>query len=154
MARTPSPIARLAVTAVLALLAATLQVAFAQSHIEERGDHVLRASTVSASNLPDAMREEHSIPTDPNTAVLNVVVQRKADGATRNVPARIEVEARNTLGAPTPVEMREVVANGMVSYLGVYSFLPREVLDFRITAQPKGSDETVTLEFRDRLGRR
>ncbi|HZF78343.1 MAG TPA: hypothetical protein VEZ89_00995, partial [Rubrivivax sp.] len=44
--------------------------------------------------------------------------------------------------------------NGMVSYMGSYRFLPREVLDFHITAQPEGRQQALTLKFRDRLGRR
>jgi hypothetical protein len=153
MVRWNPTLAHVAAVATLALAAAPLP-ALAQAHAEEQGDHILRASTVGARNLPESMREKHDIPLGQNTAVLNVTVQRKADGMTRNVPARLEVEARNTLGAPTPLEMREVVANGMISYLGVYEFLAREVLDFRITAHPKGTEQSLTLEFRDRLGRR
>lgn len=124
----------------------------AQPHVHESGDHLLRASTVSAETLPPAMRKQHAIPLDPHTAVLNVTVQRQVDGTRRNVPAAVEVHARNLLGVQTPVPMRETVANGMVSYLGVYRFQPRQALDFRIAARPAGSDERLVLEFRDRLG--
>lgn len=126
----------------------------AQAHVETRGDYVLGASTVSAANLPDTVREQHGIPVDPNTAVLNVTVQRKADGVLRNVPARLDVRARNLYGVETGVDMREVVANDLVSYMGTYRFLPREVLDFQITAPPEAAQQAITLQFRDRLGRR
>lgn len=128
--------------------------AFAQAHVHDAGLHVVRASTVSAANLPAAMLEQHAIPALPNVAVLNVTVQRRSGDALRNVPAEVEVTARNLGGIETSVQMREMVADGHVSYLGVYRFLPREVLDFRISARPKGEEQAVTLEFRDRLGRR
>ncbi|MGE1125620.1 DUF4426 domain-containing protein, partial [Pseudomonas zeae] len=91
---------------------------------------------------------------DPNTAVLNVTVQQRVDGTERNVPARLDVSARSLSGVQTTVEMREFVANDLVSYMGSYPFLPREVIDFRVTAYPQGTGEAITLSFRDRLGRR
>lgn len=143
-----------AATAVLACLSAAASTAAAQAHVQTSGAYVIRASTVSADNLPSAMREEYGIPTARNTAVLNVTVQRKTDGAMRNVPARLDVQTRTLLGVESGVDMRTVVANDFVSYLGTYHFLPREVLDFRITAHPEGSQQAITLEFRDRLGHR
>jgi hypothetical protein len=147
-------IATAATAALFLHLAVVAPRAAAQAHIQAAEDHILRASTVSASNLSDEMRNEYGIPLAANTAVLNVTVQRKTDGAPRNVPARLEVQARNLYGMETGVEMRKVVANGLVSYLGTYEFLPRETLDFRITAHPEGTQQSVTLEFRDRLGHR
>ena len=102
------------------------------------------------------MLEEYGISSTGNTAVLNVTVQKQADGRPRNVPAQVQVQvqARNLLGVETSVDMRRVVANDHVSYLGVYSFLPRQVLDFEISAHPEGAAEPITLQFRDRLGQR
>lgn len=136
---------------VLSVAAAAVQ---AQPHEAQTPEHVLRASTVDASSLPDAMRRHHGIPLRANTGVLNVILLRLVDGHQRNVPAELDVRARNLYGIETPVEMRQVVADGFVSYLGVYDFVPHQVLDFRITARPVGKGAALTLEFRDRLGQR
>ncbi|HUG20987.1 DUF4426 domain-containing protein [Piscinibacter sp.] len=128
--------------------------AAAQPHVAESGDYVLRASTVSTHNLPQQMLEKHGIAADPRKAVLNVTVHRKGAAAGPNLAAQVTAQARNVGGIETAVTMRKVVADGFVTYLGVYDFLPREVLDFRVTARPEGSTETLELEFRDRLGRR
>jgi hypothetical protein len=154
MAMSKSSFIGAATTALLIAFAGAASTASAQMHVRAEGDYVLRASTVSAANLPRAMRTEHNIPEGPNTGVLNVVVQHQTDGTLRNVQARVEVRARNLLGAETNVDVREVVADGFVSYLGTYFFLPREIIDFRVTAHPEGGDQPITLEFRDRLGRR
>lgn len=135
------------------MLALAPVLAWGQPHVKEDGAYLLRASTVSAQALPEEMRREHGIPLDPGKAVLNVTVQKKADGRTYNVPARLEVAAHNLMGVPTGVNVRSVTANGMVSYLGVYDFLPREVLNFRILAWPEGADSSIELTFTDRLGR-
>jgi hypothetical protein len=120
--------------------------------VKEDGDYVLRASTVSAQVLPEAMRSKYGIPPGPGKGVLNVTVQRKLGGEVRNVPARIDVTAYDLMGIPTSVDLRQVWAQAMVSYLGIYDFLPREVLDFRILAWPQGSDASIELIFTDRLG--
>ncbi|CAM5784016.1 DUF4426 domain-containing protein [Rhizobacter fulvus] len=151
---TLTPATAAAALALAACLSATAPPAAAQSHVKNSGDYRLRASTTSAANLPPAVREEHGIPTDPNTAVLNVTVQHQEGGAMRNVAARLEVQVHNLLGARSPVAMREVTANDRVSYMGTYRLLPREVLDFRVTAHPEGARRAITLQFRDRLGRR
>ncbi|MEO7335533.1 MAG: DUF4426 domain-containing protein [Caldimonas sp.] len=123
----------------------------AQVHTASSGDYTLRASTVAAGNLPEAMRRLHGISTDPRTAVINVTVELKGSTAKSNVAADLKVEARNLYGIKTEVAMREVAANGQLSYLGVYDFLPREVLDFTVVAQPNGARSELRLQFRDRL---
>lgn len=140
--------------ACLAILALVPVLAWGQAHEKHEGNYVLRASTVSAEALPEPMRRAHGIPSGPGKAVLNVTVQRQLGSETRNVPARVEVTAQNLMGVTTSVDLRQVSANGMVSYLGVYDFLPREVLNFRIRAWPQGADSSIELSFTDRLGRR
>ena len=150
-----------AATAVLWGLSVAATPSQAQSHVEASGNYVLRASTASTarlsdvsdvSDVSDAMHEEHGIRTASYTAVLNVTVLHASGGVLRNMPARVQVSARNMLGAEAGVDMREVAADNMVSYLGTYRLLPREVLDFQITAYPEGAHQAITLQFRDRLG--
>jgi hypothetical protein len=145
---------RAAAAALLAGLSLAAFTAAAQPHVQTEGDYVIRASTVSATVLPRAMREQYGIPSTSNTAVLNITVQRKSNGALSNVPAELEVRARNLLGLETPVQMQTVVANDLVSHVGTYQFLPHEVLDFDITARPEGAEQAISLQFRDRLGGR
>lgn len=141
-----------AILRALPLLAALT--ALAQPSEVRQDGYVLRASTVAARNLPPSMREAHGIPDDPRAAVLNVTVQQQTDaGAPRNVAADVRVQARNLYGVTTDVQLRRVEAAGRVSYLGIYRFLPREVLDFVVVAQPVGTPISLRLEFRDRLAK-
>ncbi|WP_157118916.1 DUF4426 domain-containing protein [Azohydromonas lata] len=135
-----------------AVLALAPLLAWGQAHEQHEGNYVLRASTVSAEALPEPMRRAHGIPSGSGKAVLNVTVQRLLGSQTLNVPARVEVTAQNLMGVTTSVDVRQVLTNGMVSYLGVYDFLPREVLEFRIRAWPQGTKSSIALSFTDRLG--
>lgn len=127
--------------------------AWAQPHVKQDRDYILRGSTVSAQALPEAMRNKYGIPSGPGKGVLNVTVQRKLGGEVRNVPARIDVKAHDLMGILTSVDLQQVSTQVMVSYLGIYDFLPREVLTFRILAWPEGSNSSIELTFTDRLGR-
>lgn len=146
-------VAASAATLFLTLTAAPLR-AVAQEHVQQAGEFTVLASTVSAADLPDAMRKKYAIRKGRGTGVLNVTVQRKSDGVQRNVAAKVDVQARNLLGVETEVKLREIVANDQVSYLGVYRFPPSEVLDFRVIARPQGAPQPITLEFRHTLGER
>lgn len=122
-----------------------------QAHEHTAAGYTVRASTVRAQELPQRSLQTHGIASTPDTAVLNVTVQRGSGKALTNVRADVKAEARNLVGVVTPVPMREITENGLVSYLGVYQFLPNEVLDFRVSARPVGVDHTLELRFRDRL---
>ena len=139
--------------AVLAIAVAFASPVFAQAHQKTVGDLTLRASTVSADSLPSSVLQRHEIARGAGKALLNMTVMQTSGGVQRNIAARVEVEARNAGGISTSVEVREVVENGMVTYLGVYDFLPREVIDFRVSARPLDSERSIRLQFRDRMGR-
>lgn len=131
-----------------------LQVA-AQPHEASRGDLVLRGSTVSSGMIDAATAERHGIPRSPDVGVLNVLLARSQGGTLRPMPAQVEAEAWSLSGVRQRLAMREVRENGRVSYLGTYDFLPREVIDFRITARPEDRPDVpaLSLAFRDRMWR-
>lgn len=133
-----------------AILLATAQ-ANAQPHQVVRDGYALRASTVVSTALDPQTARSHGIEREPGRGVLNVMVE-KATAPRENVPAEVTAVARNLAGMEREVPMREARApNGMVSYIGGYEFAPREVLDFIITARPRGHPDELSLEFRDRL---
>lgn len=125
--------------------------AMAQPHQVVRDGYALRASTVVSTALDPATARSHGIDPAPDRGVLNVVVE-KTTAARGNVSAKVSAVARNLAGMQREIPMREARSrNGMVSYVGAYDFAPREVLEFRIEAQPEGEAAELELEFRDRL---
>ena len=134
------------------LIAACAMSAAAQPQEVSRGDYVLRSSTVLSTTIDPVTAREHGIERSSSRGVLNVVVQRRGKAASGNVPAQVTAFARNLAGMEREVPMREAKApNGWVSYIGTYEFAPREVLDFIVTARPRGSQTELSLKFRDRL---
>jgi hypothetical protein len=115
-------------------------------YVERAGNYTVHYNVVPAHVLPEVTRVEHSVPPGAE-GVLNVAVLE----GDRNVAARIEATAVNLAEQHREIEMRQVVENGLVSYLGIVEAPDSLVLDFRLEIVPFGSDEPIVIEFRERL---
>ncbi|MDQ3058887.1 MAG: DUF4426 domain-containing protein [Pseudomonadota bacterium] len=153
--------ARLALAGAVGLFAGLTGLATdaqAQAHEVRQGDYVLRSSTVASQSIAPETAAQHGIVPAPGRAVLNVVLLRPGNPSTAEATVAAEVSAsrQNLAGVQQTIAMREVRANGYISYVGSYDFLPREVIDFTITARPAGAPpgQAVTLNYRDRMARR
>ena len=137
------------------VLATTAGLAPAQPQETTRGDLVLRSSTVASGMIDRAAAARHGIEQAPDVGVLNVLLARKDPAGLRPVAAQVEAEAWSLSGVRQKIAMREVREDGRVSYVGAYDFLPREVIDFRITATPldRPDAQALTLAYRDRMWR-
>jgi hypothetical protein len=138
-----------------AFIALTLTAGFApahaQAHEKRVGAYVLRSSTVASQNIDAATARAHGVNPEPTLGVINVMVSHVSDPAGQNVPADVSVSATSLTGRRRHIDMRQVVDNGMISYLGTYHFEPREVLDFAVTARPDHVKKGITLVYRDRM---
>lgn len=144
----PSALRRCAAGLLLAM--AGFSVA-AQVHETRRGDLVLRGSTIASDRINPATASRHGIEPSPTRGVLNVVVMRGAKGGT--IAAEVKATSLSLAGVRQDIEMREVRANGRISYMGSYDLLPREVVDFEISARPlrPANSQPLQLKFRDRM---
>lgn len=128
--------------------------AWAQPQEVSRGGLTLRSSTVASGMIDQATADRHGIEQAPDVGVLNVVLARSETGRLQPIPAQVEATAWSLSGIRQEIEMREVRENGRVSYMGTYDFLPREVIDFRITAKPLDAPSvSLSLAYRDRMWR-
>jgi hypothetical protein len=55
---------------------------------------------------------------------------------------------------PAALEMQQLASDAGVTYVGVYDVLPRSVLNFWISARPKGAHAGIKPIFTDQLARR
>jgi hypothetical protein len=137
--------------AALLLLAGASQ---AQSHSTESGSYVLRSTTVASEQIDAASTQRHGVVPAPDRAVVNVVLLRRdGSGVDATVPARVTVSMRTASGFSSDIEMREVRENGAISYLGSYKFLPRQMINFEISAAPTADAQQrpLTLDYRERM---
>lgn len=124
---------------------------WAQPHTVSAGPYTLRASTIYSLAIPERIATANGIVRDPLRAVVNVMVSAMRGNTSLNQRARVHATARGLTGQTRDIPMREIVANGQVSYLGTYDFVAGEVIEFTIDAAPLGSGRKLSLTFRDRL---
>lgn len=135
------------------LLSALALGASAQSQEIQRGNVVLRSSTLASDRIDPGTARLHGIEPSPTRAVLNVVLLRAGKGVRETLLGKVSASTRNLAGVQNDIEMREVRENDRISYIGTYPFAPREVLDFEVTARPEGAGdaEPLTLRYRERM---
>lgn len=127
--------------------------ALAQSHEQVAGPYVLRATVSTTAAIAEESAQAHGIEQKADRAILNVIVLNRDDPRQIPQPARVSAQITDLAGVLQEVELRRIEANNRISYTGTFQFLPREVVEFRISAQPEGSTETIDLQFRERLWR-
>ena len=126
--------------------------AFAQAHIQRHGGYTLRSSTVASTAIDPRTARKHGIEPAADRAVLNVLVQRGEGRRLRTVPAEVRASARNLAGMERDIRLREARAdNGDISYVGTYTHAAHEVLDLTVHARPTGSNQQLSLRYRQRL---
>lgn len=136
--------------ALLITLSATS--AQAQSHVERRGPYLLRSSSVSTLNLSAEAARKHGIERADDRAMLNVVVQKVGKGnQLQSVPAEVTAQVRTLAGVVNDVDMKETRSGDYVAYSGVYTYLPREVVDIMVTAKPRGAEAPLEVSYRERM---
>lgn len=140
----------IAAAAALALSAPTNE-ALAQAHEARQGPYVLRSSAVATQQFDAAAARRHGIEPAPNRAVLNITVLREQGQTLRNVPASISATASDLTGRKREITMRPVTENEMVSYIGAFDFLPRQVVRMEIEATPRGAERPLRLSYEERM---
>ena len=121
-------------------------------HVEEFGDYSLQASITPTDRLPDVMIEEHNIEPGPERLLFNAIIyDKRADGGLEPAAADVSVVYENLPGHEIEIDMRQVEANGDVSYIGTLDTSGQLVFRFVMQAQPEGSDEPMQTEFEVQL---
>lgn len=122
-----------------------------QTHEKSSDRFILRSSVVSSLSIPDASAKAAGIQRAANVGILNVTVLRKGSQLTETVPADVKAEAVDLAGARRLIRLNESRANGWVSYTGTFTFAPREVLDFHVSAQPAGGGQPLEMTYREQV---
>tara|TARA_R110000850_G_scaffold45272_5_gene114497 strand:- start:1 stop:543 length:543 start_codon:yes stop_codon:yes gene_type:complete len=117
-------------------------------HVEEFEGYSLQASITPTDRLPDVMIEEHNIEPGPERLLFNAIIyDKRSDGGLEPVAADVSVMYENLPGHEIEIDLRQVEANGDVSYIGTVDTSGQLVFRFVMEAQPEGADEPLQTEF-------
>jgi len=108
---------------------------------EDIGTHWVHYSAINTSQLTPQVASAFGIERSAARALLNLAVLRKNDdGVDRAVRAQIRVQAVNLAGQRRNLEVREVVEQDAIYYIGTFRIHNEERITFRVSVQPQDLD--------------
>lgn len=135
--------------AVACLLATPL----AAQQFEQIGPYQIHYSAVSTSFLPEAVAREHRIQRSPHMALLNVsVIETRADGSTRAVPAGVDGSVGGLSGAErTPLSFRTLRQGETLSQIALFRIHEGEPMRFDLAVRYDRNAEPARIGFIQRF---
>lgn len=109
--------------------------------------YLVRWNSVLSDFLPPSMIKQYQLK-PKGQGILNVVVLRTPDdnGMPDNVAVEISVTVTDLLGQVDKIDMRPIIQNERISYLGTFEVGKRDQLQFQLEVQPPGTP-AKTFEF-------
>lgn len=158
--RTPSRLARQLLVAALlpvALVAcgdderavpAAANVPGSVDQIERRiGDTTVNVYATQGASLAPEVAAAHGIPRDDDVVLLMISPRRGDMGNITAVPLTVEASMMELQGTPTPIQLKEVVTNGLLDYVGVAEITVPDTVRFVVNLRtPTGETETLSFD--------
>jgi len=112
------------------------------------GDFTIQYNAFTADTLTPEIAKANGIQRSKRLGVLNVSVINAVAGTTgTGVKALVDVDLIDGKAGKGPLAMREVEAQGAVSYLGQFPIADGQELEFEIRVRPTGAPTTTTLRL-------
>lgn len=103
------------------------------------GGYAIHHNAMTTDSLPAPMATAYGIQRSKSRALLNVSVIREEPGTIGTpVHADVRAVARNLFGQTRPIELREVVEDRAIYYIGTFPVTHREILTFDFEVLPRG----------------
>jgi len=112
------------------------------------GDFMIQYNAFSADTLTPEIAAANGIQRSKRVGVLNVSVIKDVAGTTGTaLKALVAVDLIDDKAGKGPLAMREVEAQGAVSYLGQFPIADGQEREFEIRVRPTGVPTTTTLRL-------
>lgn len=106
--------------------------------------YIIHHNALTTDQLSPTIASAYQIRRSKNRAMLNVSVIKDEPNSAQGqaVTATVTAVAKNLLGQERQVPMREVREGTAVYYIGDFLVADRERLNFELSVQPDGSNQT------------
>ena len=112
------------------------------------GDYVLHVNALGTNQLPPEVAQSAGIVRSDNRGMLNVVVLKKLDAREDQPTAgTVTVAAANLAGQFRSIDMRKVVEQDAIYYIGEFAVSNRETFVFDIDVVPENETRRLAVRF-------
>lgn len=115
------------------------------------GNYTIHVNTLTTDQLPSEVAREYKIARSKSKAMLNVVITKNIDGADKPVTGTVITVARNLASQIKDMEMREIIEQDAIYYIGVISVDNEENIIFDIEATPVNESEPFLMTYRQQF---
>lgn len=125
----------------------------AQAQLSERyGDYELHYSVVNTTFLEPAVAAQYGLARGSRRAIINLSLREHLeDGSTVAREMSLEGRSWDLTQAQVNFDFVEVREGPALYYIGEFKFINREWRFFEINFSPDGSEEALSLEFKQQM---
>jgi len=128
------------------------RVQFGQNeHEKDFGLYTVHVNALTTDQLPPEVAKTYRIARSKSRAMLNVVIIKKVDGNKQPMTGDVSTVTRNMAGQLKNVEMREIVEQDAIYYIGDIPVDNAETLIFDIDVIPKGETSPYIMAYRQQF---
>lgn len=116
------------------------------------GDYTVHYNAFTSDSLQPSMAKAYGITRSKNRALVSISILKKTLAPLgKPVKAEVSAEANNLTGQWKTIPIREINDGGAIYYISEFRVAHKEVLTFKVTAKPEGSDQTLTVKFQQQF---
>jgi len=115
------------------------------------GNYTIHVNTLTTDQLPPEVAREYKIARSKSKAMLNVVMTENIDGVDKPVTGTVTTVARNLANQIKDMEMREIIEQDAIYYIGVISVDNEENIIFDVKATPANGSESFLMTYRQQF---
>ncbi len=119
---------------------------------QDFGNYVVYYNAFTTDFLSPEIAKSYDITRSKNRGMLNISVQKKVMGTTgESVQATVQGNSRNLNGQLRNLSVRTIEDGKATYYISTFPVTNGETLDFALRIQPKGSDQSLDVHFRNQF---
>ncbi len=131
----------------ISLLMSTGSAALAENSTSS-GGYTIHHNALKSDFLTPAIAKAYNIQRSKYRGLLNISVIKNQAGTTGTpVKAQIELKVANLNGIPKEIDLRQVVEDQAIYYLGDFPVVNREIVNFNLKVTPEGQSRPINARF-------
>ena len=120
---------------------------------QDFGEYVVHYNALNTNLITPQVAKGYGIRRSSSRALLNITILKKVmNNPGTPVHGVVTASGRNLTGQTREIEIREIAdTEGAVYYIGELSVRNMETFDFTVNVNPNGSDQELTVKFRQQF---
>jgi hypothetical protein len=111
-------------------------------------DYTVHHNAIKTDFLSPTIAQAYGIQRSKFRGMVNISIIKNIEGTTgKAVPAEIAIQAKNLLGVPKQLDLREIREDQAIYYIADFPITDGEIVTFKLQATPEQSDSGISARF-------